>query len=126
MVGTEFIENNPETKPFWEAAAAGRFVLPWCQQCRKTHWFPRGFCPHCLSTELDWREASGEGEIYTFSVNRTAKQPFVAAYVALKEGPIMLTNVVDSDPATLAIGRKVRVVFKPDDGQLPVPLVSIS
>ena len=34
----------------------------------------------------------------------------------------MLTNLVDCDPATLAIGHRVRLVFKPSDGGYPVPM----
>lgn len=122
MIGTEFIENSPETKPFWDAAAAGRFFLPSCRQCQRTHWYPRGVCPHCFSTEIDWKESTGEGEIYSFSVNRMEKEPYVLAYVSLREGPIMLGNVVDTDPTALSIGKKVRVVLKPIAGQAPVPL----
>lgn len=125
MNGTDFIEHSPETKPFWDAAAAGRFVLPRCRQCNRTHWYPRGFCPHCLATGIDWQDSPGEGEIYSFAVNRTGDEPYVLAYVALTEGPIMLTNVIEADPATLSVGTKVKVVFKPDVGQAPVPLVAM-
>lgn len=121
MMCAEFIENNPETGPFWRAAAGGRFVLPWCKQCHRTHWYPRAVCPHCLSTAIDWRESSGEGEIYSFAVNRMAKEDsYVLAYVALSEGPIMLGNVIDADPATLWIGKKVKVVLTAV-GEAPVP-----
>ncbi|MHC4047935.1 Zn-ribbon domain-containing OB-fold protein [Bradyrhizobium sp. 23AC] len=125
MNGTDFIAHSPETKPFWDAAARGRFVLPRCRQCDRTHWYPRGICPHCLSTALDWQESTGEGEIHSFSVNRMRDQPYVLAYVALTEGPIMLTNVIDADPATLSIGTKVKVVFKPAAAQAPVPLFAV-
>ncbi|WBL77894.1 Zn-ribbon domain-containing OB-fold protein [Bradyrhizobium xenonodulans] len=122
MNGTDFIAHSPETKPFWDAAARGRFVLPRCRQCDRTHWYPRGICPHCLSKALDWQESPGEGEIHSFSVNRMGDQPYVLAYVALTKGPIMLTNIVDADPDTLSIGAKVKVVFKPSPEQAPVPL----
>lgn len=125
MIGKEYIENSPETKPFWDAAAAGRFVLPKCRDCHKAHWYPRGICPHCLSTALDWQECPGEGEIHSFSVNRMGKEAYVLAYVALSEGPIMLSNVVEADPATLSIGKKVKMIFKPAAGQVPVPLFAV-
>ena len=46
--------------PFWAATREKRLVLPWCPACDAPHWYPRGFCPTCLSEDLDWREASGE------------------------------------------------------------------
>lgn len=125
MNGTDFIDHGPETKPFWDAAAAGRFMLPRCQQCNKAHWYPRGFCPHCLATEIDWQESLGEGEIHSFAVNRTGHEPYVLAYVALTEGPIMLTNVIEANPSTLSVGTKVKVVFRPAGGQAPVPLFTM-
>ncbi|WP_342723841.1 Zn-ribbon domain-containing OB-fold protein [Bradyrhizobium sp. B097] len=122
MIGTDLIEESPETKAFWDAVAGGRFVLPRCRLCHRTHWYPRGICPHCFSTELDWHESSGDGEIYSFSVNRMGNEPYVVAYVALSEGPIMLSNVIDADPLTLSIGTRVKVAFRPAIGRLPVPL----
>ena len=37
--------------------------------------------------------------------------PYVLAYVELDEGPRLMTNIVDCDPATVAIDMPVRVVF---------------
>lgn len=121
-MGTDFRQHSPETKAFWDAADAGRLVLPRCRQCHRTHWYPRGICPHCLSTALDWHESSGEGEIYSFSVNRMENKPYVLAYVTLREGPMMLSNVIGADPATLSIGTKVKVLFQPAVMQALVPL----
>lgn len=126
MPGTDLIEHSPETKPFWDAAAAGRFVLPRCRRCHRVHWYPRGICPFCLSTALDWQESLGRGEIYSFAVNRMGKDAYVLAYIALREGPIMLGNVIDADPTTLSIGTKVTAVFKVAVGQAPVPLFTVS
>jgi uncharacterized OB-fold protein len=44
----------------------------------------------------------------------------VIAYVTLKEGPSLQTNIVDCEPEKLKIGQKVKVVFKPTDGA-PLP-----
>ena len=34
----------------------------------------------------------------------------------------MMTNLVDCDPTAVAIGQKVRVVFKPSEGGHAVPM----
>ncbi|HEY0909036.1 MAG TPA: OB-fold domain-containing protein, partial [Bradyrhizobium sp.] len=68
-----------------------------------------------------WEEASGDATIYTFSLMRkSANGPFAMAYVTLKEGPTLQTNIVDCDMDKLKIGQKVKVVFKPTDGA-PLP-----
>jgi uncharacterized protein len=113
---------SPETEAFWAAAREGRFLLRWCTACERTHWYPRAVCPFCLGTETEWREASGEGAIYAYSAMRRAPQVFVVAYVTLREGPTMLTNICNCDPDALAIGQPVRVVFTPTEGGPPVPM----
>ena len=113
---------NPETEAFWQAAAEGRFILRACAACGRAHWHPRAICPFCFSDRTEWRPASGRGTIYSFSVMRRAPVPFAIAYVALEEGPVMMTNLVECDLDALAIGRKVQVVFRPTEGGPPVPM----
>ena len=113
---------NPETKAFWDAAREGRFMVPFCVACGKAHWYPRAICPFCASDKVQWREASGKGTIYTFSVMQRAKEPYAIAHVTLTEGPTMLTNIVDCDFDKLRIGQQVAVVFQDTEGGPPVPM----
>jgi uncharacterized protein len=111
-----------ETEAFWNAARARRLVVPTCDACGKAHWYPRAICPFCASGQIRWRDASGRGEIYTFSVMRRAKEPYAIAYVTLAEGPTMLTNIVECDFDALAIGQPVGVVFVETESGPPVPM----
>jgi uncharacterized OB-fold protein len=111
-----------ETRAFWDAARENRFVVPVCAACGKAHWYPRAICPFCDSGKVEWREASGHGTIYTFSVMRRAKEPYAIAYVALAEGPAMMTNIVDCDFDALRIGQPVTVVFAATEDGPPVPM----
>jgi uncharacterized protein len=111
-----------ETRAFWDAARENRFVVPVCTACGKAHWYPRAICPFCDSGKVEWREASGKGTIYTFSVMRRAKEPYAIAYVTLAEGPTMMTNIVDCDFNALRIGQPVSVVFAPSEDGPPVPM----
>ena len=113
---------SPETKPFWEAAAAGRLVIKRCAACGEHHHYPRSICPFCGSDRTEWRDASGRGTIYTYSVMRRAPVPYAIAYVTLEEGVSMMTNIVDCDLDAIRVGQKVRVVFKPTEGGPPVPM----
>ena len=111
-----------ESQSFWDAARGGRFVLPVCAACDKAHWYPRAICPFCDGAEIEWRDASGRGTIYTFSVMRRAKEPYVIAYVTLAEGPTMLTNIVDCAVDGLHIGDQVAVRFAETENGPPVPV----
>ena len=104
---------NPETKPFWDAAAQGRLLIKRCTACDEPHWYPRAICPFCGSERTEWMEASGQGTIYSYSVFRRAPIPYAIAYVTLAEGPTMMTNIVDCDLDAIRIGQAVRVAFKP-------------
>ena len=66
-------QGNPETKPFWDAAAQGKFLIKRCTACGEPHYFPRSICPFCFSDQTVWEESSGEGEIYTFSLMRKSR-----------------------------------------------------
>jgi uncharacterized OB-fold protein len=111
---------TPTTRPFWDAARRGEFMLPRCQDCHRFHWYPRNVCPYCSSQRLEWRPASGEGTVETFTqVERRMHLsgverplPFVVAIVRLAEGPAMTTNIVNCSGDDLRIGLKVRVTFE--------------
>ena len=112
-----------ESKPFWDAAAEGRFLIKRCEACGKAHWYPRALCPYCFSEKTVWEESPGEGVIYTYSVMyRSPSGPYAIGYVTLDEGPAVLTNFVDVAPDGLRIGMKVKVKFQPTEGGPPVPV----
>ena len=112
-----------ETKPFWDAAAEGRFLIKRCTACGEAHWYPRALCPFCFSDETVWEESPGEGVIYSYSVmRRSPSGPFAIGYVTLNEGPAVLTNFLGVAPEALSIGQKVKVKFQPTEGGPPVPV----
>ena len=114
---------NPGDEPYFAAAAEGRLLLKKCQACGEAHHFPRSLCPFCWSAEVDWREASGKGVIYTYSVTRRgAGAPYCIAYVTLDEGPTMMTNIVDADLDAVRVGQRVQVVFKKSEGGAAIPM----
>jgi uncharacterized protein len=108
---------TPETETFWQATAAGRFLLQRCASCGRSVWYPRFVCPNCHDTDLRWEEASGRGTVHSMTVTSrgileySGAGRYVLALVELDEGPKMLTNVVECDPADVFIGQRVEVVF---------------
>ena len=113
---------NPGDEPYFQAAGEGKLLLKKCNQCGQHHHYPRAICPFCWSDKVEWTQAKGTGEIYTYTVTRRGGPvPYCIAYVQLDEGPRMMTNIVDTDLDTIKIGQKVKVVFKKTEGGQSVP-----
>jgi uncharacterized OB-fold protein len=113
---------TPETEPYFEGTKRGKLLLKHCRACGETHFYPRSFCPFCFSGDTEWQEASGDGVIYSYSVMRRAPEPFAIAYVTLAEGPTMMTNIIDTDFATLRVGLPVKLAFRDTQGGPPIPV----
>ena len=114
---------NPGDQPYFDGAAAGKLMLKKCNDCGKTHHYPRALCPHCFSDKVEWVAAKGTGEIYTYSVTRRGGPvPYCIAYVTLDEGPKMMTNIVNSDMDNIKVGMKVKVCFQKSENGTAVPM----
>jgi len=114
---------NPGDEPYFQAAAEGKLLIKKCNACGEVHHYPRALCPFCFSEKVEWVQAKGTGEIYTYSVTRRGGPvPYCIAYVTLDEGPKMMTNIVDTDLDTIKCGQKVKVVFKKTEGGASVPV----
>jgi uncharacterized OB-fold protein len=118
-----------ETQPFWDGLKEGKFLLRHCNACGKDHYYPRPFCPSCWSDDVSWKEASGRGKLYTYSVVHVndlppfnERVPYVAAIVQLDEGPRLMTNIEGVPFDELQADMAVVVEYKPisDDVTIPV------
>ena len=100
---------TPDTQPFWDAVKRHELMLPKCKACGQLHYFPRPFCPHCFSWDLEWVRCSGKGKLYSFLINHRPapgfeeETPYVIAVVELDEGPRMLSNLIDIEPTPEAV-----------------------
>ena len=112
--------SGPDNEAFLAGAREGRLLLRHCDDCGKTHWYPRAVCPHCWSSKTQWKPASGRGTVYSWSTMQRVDPPYTLAYVTLAEGPTMLTNLVGAGP--YRIGMRVQVLFQPSDDGTPVPV----
>lgn len=116
-----------EERAWFEAAADGRLLIQRCGACAATVFFPRSVCPVCHDDALEWAGAAGTGIVYSFTVLHRAGKPgweadvpYVVALIELEEGPRMMGNLLEVDPAQVRIGMPVRVTFEQRDA-LTVP-----
>jgi 3-oxo-4,17-pregnadiene-20-carboxyl-CoA hydratase alpha subunit len=116
------------TLPWWQAAAEHRLVVQRCTSCGHTRLPPTPVCPECRSTNADWQPVSGRGEVYAYTVAHrpiAAGQPLptVIAVIALEGsgGARMISNLVGVDPAAVAIGMPVELVWEDMSADLAIP-----
>ncbi len=113
-----------EDQPFWEAIDAGYLALA---RCACGAYYARlQACLQCSASaqSLHWVPASGEGSVRTFVIFDKpyhpyfeGRVPYVVAVVTLKEGPEILTNVIDAEMSAVVIGMPVRIVIGERGGQ---------
>lgn len=118
----------PWAKHFWDECRVHRLVLQYCENCKLHIFYPRMACPECFSTDVGWRQSSGRGVIYSYTVVHANAPsafapdvPYVVAVIRLEEGVQMLSNIVDSDLAGLACDLPVEVVFEKLDDEFTLP-----
>lgn len=114
-------QDDPMTKPFWEAANRGQLVVQQCQSCQKYHQWPVGLCPNCLSDDLSYVEVDGAGRVYSYTVVRDQRipafddlVPYLIASVQLDAAPevMLLTNLPGTPIDAVHHGMPVRVEFE--------------
>ena len=130
--GRSLPEPTPVSQPFFDAGEEGRFLLQVCPR-DGAFFYPRGRCPKCWRDDWQWKEASGRGTVYSFTIDRLGHDPqqkpfvpFAIAVVKLEEGPHAVGHIVDCDIDAVRTGMKVKAVFdlfQPEDGGKPVPML---
>ena len=121
MAGPYFVglyQPSPETVGFWQGVAANELRIKHCRDCGRL-WHPKRIvCTECGSSNLDWRQAAGTGEVYSFTVVHRAPTPAFAGSVPYSLGLVRLDEGVHlftrffGEPDTLKIGARARVDFR--------------
>jgi uncharacterized protein len=117
------ISRDEWSAEFFDAAAAGTLLLRWCEDT--SAWLPPSarICPDCPQSTLNWKPASGAGEIVTWTVVPGRSAPdTVVAMVELAEGPWITVQVQHLDPASLRAGYPVRIGFETPEGGETIPI----
>jgi uncharacterized OB-fold protein len=119
---------TPDAKPFWDALRERRLLLPYCTACGRPHLPPGPVCPFCFAARLEWRPASGRGQLSSWTVVHKAwfpafeaDIPYNVVQVELAEGPRLTANVVGIANEALKVGQPVEIVFDAVTPELTMP-----
>lgn len=100
--------------PFWEATRDRKILLQFCRQTGQPQFYPRPTSIFTGKRDLEWREVSGHGTIYTYTIARVGAgalrgcEPYIIVNVELDEGVNIIGNLVGCDVDELSIGMRVR------------------
>jgi uncharacterized OB-fold protein len=121
-------EPTPETRHYWEGTRQGELRLQRCEDCAKTYFPPRPFCPACASRRVEIVKASGRGRLYSYVIHHRPvpgfTPPYAIAVVELEEGPRLMTNIANcpQTPEALVLDMPVEAVFEKLDDEITLPL----
>ena len=112
---------NALNRPFWEAAARGELVLPYCTASGRPFWPPSPLSPFKDGGGVDWRPCEATGVVAALAVYRRPFHPLLAplipygvALVTLDAGPRLQAHVPAADsPDAPRAGQRVRLIFRP-------------
>ena len=117
------------SKPFWDACNEERLVVQNCKACSRMQHPPEPTCANCGSADnLEWREMSGRGKIYSYGVVHDCPvavlqedQPFNVALIELEDDPDikMYSHLPGTPVDEVSMGASVQVEFEttPGNGQ---------
>lgn len=121
---------DSETEPYWDAAREGRLLIMHCRACDQPYFYPRRYCPSCWSEDTEWRQASGQGTVHTYSIIHQNpappfrdRTPYAVVIADLDEGVRYTANWAwDEDLAKLQVGTPVRVEFQAVSDRISLPV----
>lgn len=108
-------------KQYSEALKKNKLLGLKCKKCNAVTVPPKMVCQKCASPDLDVVELSGKGEVKTFTTvyvaaeGRQGEAPYIIVLVKLDEGPWIMGNLIDIDPAKATmelVGKKVKMGYK--------------
>jgi hypothetical protein len=106
------------TRPFWDAANEGRLVLQYDPEAGKYQFWPRPVSIHTGKANLEWREVSGKGKLYAYTVNDVPARgyedlaPYVLGCVELDEGVRIMARLVNVTPEEVRPGMRLGVCWE--------------
>jgi uncharacterized OB-fold protein len=106
------------TLKFWKGLEEGKVHATKCRKCGKLHFPPVADCGVCGSSEVDWVELDGEGELVTFTqvfakpASFLEEFPYIVAIARLKEGIKVLAWLTGIKREDVKVGMRVKVVPK--------------
>ncbi|MEI7739057.1 MAG: OB-fold domain-containing protein [Betaproteobacteria bacterium] len=107
------------SSPFWKAAKNKILQLPKCSACNEIRIQFERWCPNCSSEKFTWEKLSGEGTVWSHCIfykkyfNEFENEiPYNVVLIKLKEGPKIISNLIDIESKYIKVGLPVSAYFE--------------
>lgn len=107
------------SKAYWDATREKRLIVQYDKRSGKYQFFPRATSIYGGHRDLEWREVSGKGEVFSYTIAYRARlpfeghEPFAIGLVTLDEGVNVMANIVHCGRDRLKIGLRVKPFWAP-------------
>lgn len=127
-VGRPVPTPDAASQAFFDAAKEHKLMLRHCSACDRWLAPASDTCDSCFTDQIDWKQASGKGEVYTFGIMHQVLHPgfkddvpYNVIQVELAEGPRIMSNLVGTPNEQIKVGMKVEVIFEDLSPEVTVP-----
>jgi len=106
------------TRPFWEATKNGKLMIQYDPAVGKFQVSPRSVSVYTGRRNLEWREVSGKGSLYSFTETHVAPPgfedlvPYMIGVIELDEGVRMMTPLENLTVEEAQLGMRMRVCWQ--------------
>ena len=119
---------DPDSKTYWEAAKSNKLMIQHSIDTNEYFLYSKQLTNTQDSINIEWKEVSGLGEIYSYTIIHSPagpafanEVPYVVASITLNEGARIISNIITDNIDNISIGDKVRVVFEKQDDEFTIP-----
>lgn len=107
------------SKRYWDGTREKKLLLQYDTATSRYQFYPRPTSTATGKRTLEWREVSGKGAVFSYTVARRAHapfrghEPFLIVLVTLDEGVNVMANMVDCPLEEMKIGLRVKPYWAP-------------
>tara|TARA_B100000963_G_C22631815_1_gene675316 strand:+ start:2922 stop:3317 length:396 start_codon:yes stop_codon:yes gene_type:complete len=120
---------DKDSRKFWAAAKKNKLLIQRTINSNKFFLYSRGHSGAIAEDDYEWVEASGLGEIYSFTICNIPgaskyyldKTPYVIAIINLQEKVRIMSNIIEKNHNNIKIGKKVQVIFQKLNEEITLP-----
>jgi uncharacterized OB-fold protein len=116
------------SRAFWDATREKKLLVQYCKRTGQYQFFPRPVSIFTGRRDLEWREVSGKGKIFSYTIVRRSREPFQGhepffiASVTLDVGVNILANIAHCRADEMRVDLPVRLFWQPLSNGTHLPM----